>query len=178
MTVLFENRKIVACPAVILFALLVVCLSACTDDRFGSGEAPDFTLPLFADKTRMISLSDLRGKVVYLTIWASWCEPCHEELPYLNELRHALAGRGFEVLAINVDEEAADAQRFLRQLPVDYPVLSDVNSDVLTAYRVQGLPTHFLIDRGGIIRTSRRGFSADEAVQIRTKVVQLLDQSD
>lgn len=177
MTVLFANREIVAYPAGFLLAL-VFCLTACTDDRFGSGEAPDFTLPLLADKSRVVSLSDLRGKVVYLTIWASWCEPCREELPFLNDLRRELAGRGFEVLAVNVDEEVADAERFLQQIPVDYPVLSDVNSEVLAAYRVQGLPTHFLIDRRGIIRTSRRGFSADEAVQIRTRVVQLLDQKD
>ncbi len=167
-----------ASPTSYFLALLVICVGACTDDRFGSGEAPDLTLPLLAENSRMVSLSDLRGKVVYLTIWASWCEPCREELPYLNELRREMAARGFEVLAVNVDPEAADAKRFLRQVPVDYPVLSDVKSEVLNAFNVQGLPTHFLIDRGGVIRTSGKGFSAAEAVQIRTRVKQLLDQSD
>lgn len=172
MTALFANRKITG----YLFALLVFCLTACTDDRFGSGEAPDFTLPLLANNSSTLSLSDLRGKVVYLTVWASWCKPCREELPFLNDLRRELTGRGFEVLAVNVDEDAAAAERFLQQLPVDYPVLSDASGEMRAAYRVQGLPTHYLIDRRGVVRTSRRGFSADEAAQIRTKVVKLLDQ--
>lgn len=165
-------------PAGYFIALLVFCLTACGDDRFGTGEAPDFTLPLLAEKSEKMSLSDLRGKVVYLTIWASWCEPCREELPFLNKLRRELAGRGFEVLAVNVDAEVADAARFLKEVPVDYPVLSDVDSEVLNAFDVQGLPTHFLIDRGGVIRTSRRGFSADEEAQIRSKVVELLDRPE
>ena len=105
-----------------------------------------------------LSLVALRGKVVYVDFWGSWCLPCRESLPFLNRIRNSLLRDDFEVLAINLDELSEDATRFLGNYPVDYPVLADPNHTTLPTYGVDVLPSSFLIDRQGHICTSHVGF--------------------
>ncbi|MCX2983264.1 TlpA family protein disulfide reductase [Halieaceae bacterium IMCC14734] len=139
-------------------------------------KAPAVELPNLPADGATTSLSSLRGKVVYLDFWASWCGPCRLSLPMMNTVRNELKDRGFEVLAINVDAFEEDALEFLKELPVDYPVLSDVDSTSPSTYGVLGMPTAFLIDRDGVIVAIHEGFRRGDAEKIRDQVEAMLDQ--
>ena len=120
--------------------------------------APPVSLPLLsAPAGQELSLASLRGKVVYLDFWASWCGPCRLSFPQLEQIRQELGPRGFEILAVNVDEQERDALRFLEELPVTYPVVRDGTGDTPGSYGILGTPTGYLIDREGIVRLVHQG---------------------
>jgi len=135
--------------------------------------APNFKLPGI-NTGNLMSLKSQRGKVVYLDFWASWCGPCRQSLPMLNELRKELRSKGFEVIAVNLDEDKKDAQTFLKQFPVSYPVLLDPKGKVPQKYNLPGMPTSYLIDRKGKIRKVHIGFKKQDMSKIRKQVMSLL----
>jgi cytochrome c biogenesis protein CcmG, thiol:disulfide interchange protein DsbE len=112
--------------------------------------APAFTLNTLDDKT--ISLDDLRGKVVIVNFWATWCPPCRAEMPMLQAYSAENKNRGVIVLAIDVGEEKEVTQKFAADLGLTLPILLDHDTTVMTQFRVQALPTSFFIDREGVIR--------------------------
>jgi thiol-disulfide isomerase/thioredoxin len=124
----------------------------------------------------VVSLSSLRGKVVYLDFWASWCGPCRISFPQLEQLRAELGSRGFEVYAINVDEVAADALKFLAEVPVSYPVVRDGEGATPRSYGVRGMPTGYLIDREGVVRRIHQGFRRSDGAALRTEIIELLGE--
>jgi len=123
-----------------------------------------------------MSLESLRGKVVYLDFWASWCGPCRVSFPQLEQLRHELGPDGFEVLAINVDEEEADARQFLADVPVSYPVVRDGEGITPQTYGILGMPTGYLIDRQGVVREIHQGFRKSDGDKLRTAIIALLGE--
>ena len=142
----------------------------------GVGEkAPSFSLPTLGSGQSM-GLSKYKGRVVYVDFWASWCGPCRESLPMLNELRNELKRKGFEVLAINLDENTDDAKAFLKQFPVSYPVLLDPEGRIPEKYELPGMPTSFMIDKKGNVAKIHVGFKAADMPQIRKDVIKLLKQ--
>ena len=123
-----------------------------TESEVASDRAPGFTL---ADLDgSMVSLDDSSGKVRLIDFWATWCAPCREEIPMLNELHAAYAAEGLEILAISdVDEDADIVQPFVDEHGVEYRNLIG-NADVSSEYKVYGLPTAFLVDgEGKIVKT-------------------------
>lgn len=137
--------------------------------------APAVALPqLAAGNATIMSLESLRGKVVYLDFWASWCGPCRVSFPQLEQLRRELGPQGFEVLAINVDEDEADAYRFLAEMPVSYPVVRDADGHTPGLYQILGMPTGFLIDRDGIVRLVHQGYRKSDGAKLRDAIVELL----
>src|SRR5262249_31410678 len=119
---------------------------------WNGGAAPSLALQTLDGKP--VRLEDYRGKGVLLNFWATWCEPCREEMPSMNKLRAALAGRPFEVLAVNLGGNEPRIRRFLAQVPLDLPVLLDRDRTVAKAWRVRVLPASFLIGPDGRIRYS------------------------
>jgi peroxiredoxin len=113
--------------------------------------APEFQLTTLDG--RNVSLSGLRGKVVMVHFWATWCPPCVEELPTLDLLARSIAGSGFEVLAISVDEGGPDAVReFMTKNKLSLPVLLDQDKAVAGRYGTFKFPETYIVDRQGIIR--------------------------
>lgn len=102
-------------------------------------------------------LADYRGKVVLINFWATWCEPCRDEMPSIQQLKSKLAGKPFVVLAVNVAESEVRIADFLRQLPLDLTVLHDRNSEAMKAWRVKVLPASFVVAPDGRIRYSYIG---------------------
>ena len=154
-----ENYK-----AIVLIVLLVagigtiILLQAKSDTfnlsgkaRLGKGvHAPDFTLPGLDNK--MVSLSDYRGKVVLLNIWATWCPPCVEEMPSMEKLYQALKGEGFEILAVSVDVSGAKiVTPFIKKHKLSFPVLTDTKGSIKSLYQTTGLPESFIIGKDGTV---------------------------
>jgi thiol-disulfide isomerase/thioredoxin len=139
--------------------------------------APPISLPLLAtDNAEVLTLHSLRGKVVYLDFWASWCGPCRVSFPQLEELRQELGPRGFEVLAVNVDEFEPDALRFLEEVSVSYPVVRDGAGDTPATYGILGMPTGYLIDRSGTVRLVHQGYRKSDGAALREDIIELLGE--
>jgi peroxiredoxin len=139
----------------LLTAALLCCATLVTAQQLKpwSGDA---TPPLaLADlEGRAYRLEDYRGKVALVNFWATWCEPCREEMPSMNRLRASLAGRPFEVLAVNLAESESRIRRFIEQVPLDFPVLMDRDSAAAKSWRARVLPISFVVGPDGRIRYS------------------------
>jgi thiol-disulfide isomerase/thioredoxin len=151
-------------PAAALLAALVACAwpAAATD---GSPTAPAFSLASRAGTP--LALADLKGQVVMINFWASWCGPCRQEFPALDQIYAKYKPMGFTLVAINVESEKADAEKFLGATPVSFPILFDPDNKVSGSYGVSAMPTTFLVDRQGRVRWQHRAFKpGDEAKYI------------
>jgi len=135
--------------------------------------APNFKLPRLETKGN-IQLKSYRGKVVYVDFWASWCGPCRLSLPVLNTLRKKYRKQGFEVIAINLDEEKPEAMAFLKEFPVAYPTARDITGTTPDQYGLQGMPTAYLIDRKGKVSLIHEGFKKTDSRELSAHIASLL----
>ena len=122
-----------------------------------NGMAPDFTLKSAAGGN--LKLSEYRGEVVLINFWASWCGPCRQEMPLLDELHARYKPLGFTVLAVNVEEDTGKALRLIEDLQPGFPVLFDTSSTVSREYDVAAMPSTVLVDRNGRLRYLHRGYT-------------------
>jgi peroxiredoxin len=131
-----------------LFALL---LNADTPAPVGRGTpAPAFELPLVGGGPSL-SVEQLRGKVVLLNFWATWCKPCEDEMPAMERLYRALAGSDFELVAVSVDEDEAVVDAFAKRLGLSFPILLDPTKEVAIAYQTFRFPESLLVGRDGVV---------------------------
>ncbi|WP_416240394.1 TlpA family protein disulfide reductase [Marinobacter sp. F3R08] len=134
----------------------LACMSPLVAAEAINVPAPDFTLESRSGEN--LRLEEHRGEVVMLNFWASWCGPCRQEMPLMDELYSQYKDLGFTILAVNVDENRAEAHRFLEKVPVNYPILYDPESSVSELYEVQAMPTTVMIDRDGNARYLHYGY--------------------
>ncbi len=121
----------------------------------GKPAAP--AIDLMTADGRPLSLQALRGKVVLVNFWATWCEPCIREMPSLQQLRDQLHADGFEVLAVNYQEGPARINSFIEKLQLSLPVVRDTDGSVARAWGARIFPANYLVDRAGNIRHSMSG---------------------
>ena len=162
-------------PLVALLAAFVALAwpAGATD---GSLPAPEFTLANRAGG--QLSLSGLRGQVVMINFWASWCGPCRQEFPALDEMYRKYQPMGFALVGINVESEQADAERFLGARPVSFPILFDPDNTVSDRYGVSAMPTTVLVDRQGRLRWQHQAYKpGDEARYIEQVRAMLREKS-
>ena len=137
----------------LLCSALITSLSLAGDMK----PAPDFNLDQYkADKK--LSLSDLRGQVVMINFWASWCGPCRQEMPLLDKLYARYKPMGFTLLGVNVEPDPTLATGFLDKTPVTFPILLDKDSSVSKLYQVAGMPSTVIVDRKGNLRWVHKGY--------------------
>jgi cytochrome c biogenesis protein CcmG, thiol:disulfide interchange protein DsbE len=162
----------------LVFAAALLVLPATAPDRAATRLAPGDAVPSVEwssqDGTRL-SLSSLKGNVVLVDFWASWCGPCAASFPALEELFQAYRGRGFEVLAVNLDEKRAEATRFLSDKPHAMTVVFDAKGTSAKAFGVEAMPTSYLVGRDGRVRFVHTGFTPATAASYRREIEQLLD---
>ena len=129
--------------------------------------APNFTFPGLDGK--MVSLTDYRGKVVFLNIWATWCGPCKQEMPSMERLYKALKGEDFEILAVSIDTLGAKAVApFMKEYGLSFPALLDTGGTIQRLYGTTGIPETFIINKEGIIEQKiigSRDWAAPEAIR-------------
>lgn len=125
--------------------------------------APPFDLP-------GARLADLRGKVVYVDFWASWCGPCRKSFPWMNELQRRHAGAGLQVVAVNVDEKREDAAAFLAKVPAGFSIAYDPAGATPKAYGVKGMPSSALVGRDGELLWMHTGFSEADRDKLEERI--------
>ncbi len=121
-------------------------------------------------------LDDLRGKVVLVDFWASWCSPCLQSFPWMNELQQKHAGDGLVVVAVNLDPERALADAFLQKMPARFRVEYDPAGELARQFGVQAMPTSFLVDRNGKVRIRHAGFREKQRDGREQEIEQLLKE--
>ena len=138
-----------------------------------SGPAPNFTLQ--SNAGGQVSLASLKGKVVMVNFWATWCVPCRQEMPHLQALYERYSSLGFELLAVNVEKNNAEgARKWLEETPVTFPVLFDPENQVTKLYKVQTMPSTVLIGRDGTMRFIHHGYKPGYENDYQTQVRALL----
>ena len=166
-----------ACAALLLVAHAAFALEA--------GErAPDLTLPAMVEgradnqpqDPAPVTLASFKGRVTYVDFWASWCVPCRESMPFLDGLYKRHRDAGFAVLGVNKDMSAADAQRFLKRVNVSFPLAADAKDAAARAFDVKAMPSGYLIDRKGVVRSVHRGFTAETGAALERDIESLLKE--
>ena len=132
--------------------------------------APDFTLQDMNGKD--VALKDLRGKVVVLDLWATWCPPCRASLPHLDKLHEALKDKGVKVYAMNVQEDKADVEQFIKNTGLKTPVILDSNGAVSQKYKVTGIPQTVIIGKDGKVAKVFIGFGGEESAKVMRAAVE------
>jgi len=173
----FRARPELIRPRLRVFAALlasVVAIANAAAVEVGE-RAPNFRLPQLGKEAKL-GLADVRGKVVFVDFWASWCSPCREAMPQYEKLQASLPHTDFALLAVNVDETRSDAEEFLAAHPVGYAVLLDPAGDVPKSYGLIGMPTSYLIDRRGVVRWRGQGFKSADLDTLRREIDRLVKE--
>ncbi|MEY2685826.1 MAG: hypothetical protein RL375_24 [Pseudomonadota bacterium] len=137
----------------------------------GGQTAPAFDLP---GRPAAVKLADLRGKLVYLDFWASWCGPCRHSFPWMNEMQTRYGTRGLQVLAVNLDARREDADRFLADVPARFPIAFDARGDTAKLYAIKGMPSSVLIGPDGRVLAQHSGFRDAHRAELEASILAAL----
>ncbi|MBX2839763.1 MAG: TlpA family protein disulfide reductase [Gammaproteobacteria bacterium] len=136
-----------------------------------SSAAPAFSLPgVSGEKT----LADYRGQYLYVDFWASWCAPCRQSFPWMNEIQDKYADDGLKVIAINLDEHRHDADRFLEDVRADIDIAFDSEGVTAEAFNVRGMPSSYLINPDGEIIFSHIGFRKRDTALLEYEITKVI----
>jgi peroxiredoxin len=148
---------------ILIPTLLLTLLGGTATATGPAPPAPDFALP--ARDGGEVRLSELKGQVVMINFWATWCGPCRQEMPLLQQIHAKYEPLGFTMLGVNVEPDSVAAQNWLKGMPVSFPIVFDRKSEVSSSFGVEAMPSSVLIDREGRVRHVHRGYKpGDEAV--------------
>lgn len=137
-------------------ALCVLAASSLASSGLTGQPAPDFALK--SSTGQNLRLSEYRGDVVMINFWATWCGPCRQEMPLLDELYTRYERVGFNLLGVNIDDDSNRAMTMIRELGVNFPVLFDARKEVSKLYNVDAMPVTILVDREGNVRYVHQGY--------------------
>ncbi len=157
-------------PKSLMVTVLLLTTTAFAGIKKGD-RAADFSGTTLSGQT--IKLSSLRGKVVLVDFWASWCEPCKKELPLLAKMAPRLKARGIEIVAVNIDDNKQNAEAFVRQHGLSLTVVSDTDKSIVGKYEPPKMPTSFTVDRAGIVRSVNDGFEPGDESKIEQQLTEL-----
>jgi thiol-disulfide isomerase/thioredoxin len=157
--------------------LVCFVLLSCSGSRPVPAGAPleNVAAPGLDGKT--VRISDLRGRVVLLDFWATWCEPCRESLPFYADLQREFGPQGFTVAAVSIDADDDPVREYFGKAPPPFLVLRDPDGTIAERMGVNTMPTSFLLDRAGVPREQLQGFKAADRESIRKRVISLLESS-
>ncbi len=166
MFTIFRSRVVLA-----IFAIMCGWLFSLPSFAADPVPAPSLILPGDHGK---VDLATLKGRVVYLDFWASWCGPCRKSFPWMSDLQARYASQGLSVVAVNLDEDHAQVAKFLAAYPPGFTVAYDPKGTSAERYDVQGMPSSYLIDRSGRILAHHIGFREQDAAAREAEVRKLL----
>ncbi len=158
-------------------AILALILSAVAATSLASSGLEGQTAPDFALKSSTgenMRLSEYRGDVVMVNFWATWCGPCRQEMPLLDELYQRYSRVGFNLLGVNIDDDSRRAMQMIEELGVNFPVLFDARKQVSELYDVDAMPVTVIIDREGTVRYVHQGYKPGYEDKYLTQIRSLL----
>ncbi|GMR20827.1 MAG: TlpA disulfide reductase family protein [Gammaproteobacteria bacterium] len=162
--------KILTSVLFVILSLTVVTVSATGMSR--GTIAPNFTLKSASGEN--LRLSEYRGQVVMLNFWATWCGPCRQEMPILNDMYKRYKNKGFVLLGVNIDDDQIKAKAMLDNLKITFPVVFDHKKSVSKTYKVDAMPNSIMIDRDGKVQYIHRGYLPGYEKKYRKQVRELL----
>lgn len=147
--------------------LAVLCLAAGTTAADIGKPAPDFEL---VGTNGPVKISNYRGKLVYLDFWASWCGPCRQSFPWMNEMQAKYGAQGLQIIGVDVDAKEQDARDFLAETPAAFTIAFDPKGTTPRNYGIKGMPTSVLIDADGKVLFEHTGFNAADKAQLEQRI--------
>jgi peroxiredoxin len=162
-------RRLAAAAVLAFFAVAAAPADLKT---WTGGPTPALALQDLQGRTHR--LADYRGKVVVVNFWATWCEPCRDEMPSLERLRASFAGQPFEVLAVNLGEPVGRIERFLERMPLGFPMLLDRDTAAAKAWKARVVPATYVVGRDGRIRYVHYGELDWASEPVRGRIGELL----
>lgn len=156
----------------LLLAAAMICAQATELKRWDGGATPPLAVEDLEGHAH--TLADYRGKVVLVNFWATWCEPCRQEMPSIDRLRTSLKGKPFEVLAVNLAEPLSRIEKFLSMMPLGFAVVRDREGLASKAWKAKLLPASYLIGRDGRIHYVAYGELDWSSDAVRARVNELL----
>ena len=138
------------------FTFALFALTSLASSGLEGQAAPDFSLKSSTGEN--LRLSEYRGEVVMINFWATWCGPCRQEMPLLDELYDRYQRVGFNLLGVNIDDDSSRAMKMVADLGVSFPVLFDARKEVSKLYQVNAMPVTVLVDRDGNVRHVHHGY--------------------
>ncbi len=172
---MFKHNRLKYFIIILVFFSLI--LTQCSKKKETlSSPAPDFRLNTIDEQE--ITISALKGKVVLLDFWATWCGPCRESIPHLVEVYKNYHEKGFELIGMSIDKktEVETVRKFVKSMGISYPIIM-TSDDVIRSYGVSSIPTSILIDKNGKIREKIVGFNTSIARRITKQIEELLSES-
>ena len=152
--------------------LAIFAASSLASSTLEGQSAPDFVLKSSAGNN--LRLSEYRGDVVMINFWATWCGPCRQEMPLLDDLYRRYERVGFTLLGVNIDDDSRRAMKMIEELGVNFPVLFDDGKDVSKLYAVEAMPVTVLVDREGTVRHVHHGYKPGYEEKYLTEIRALL----
>lgn len=168
------RRRIVVALGLAVAAIAIAPVASSTTSELVGQPAPDFALRSLGNEN--LRLSEHHGEVVVINFWATWCGPCRQEMPLLDELYGKYRLAGLVLLSINLDDHVDRATQMAQTLKLSYPVLLDERKDVSRAYQVGTLPLTVLIDREGVVRYVSEGYKPGYEKRYADKLRELLNE--
>jgi thiol-disulfide isomerase/thioredoxin len=156
----------------IVVAAAAISMATCAEAAVMGSPPPDCTLRLSGGAN--VSISQLRGKVVYLDFWASWCLPCALSFPFMNALARDYRSRGLVVIGVDMDERAEDRRKFVASHPASFAIAEPPNEGCARDFRVPDMPSTFIVDRQGALRVVHTGFRTGDEAELRHTIDALL----
>lgn len=149
-----------------------LCIFSLSAMALSDGEAaPEFELP---GDAAPIKLSAYKGKVVYVDFWASWCGPCKQSFPWLNEMQSKYGAKGFQVIGVNLDAKTAEAKVFLNDVPAKFIVAFDDKGVTPKQFGIKGMPSSVLVDASGKVILQHTGFKDMDKAKLEQAIQQAL----
>jgi cytochrome c biogenesis protein CcmG, thiol:disulfide interchange protein DsbE len=130
-----------------------------------------------APESGAFDIARYHGRVVVVDFWASWCKPCRQSIPWLNEMRSRYGQKGLVIVGINVDAKRADAQRFLETTPIDFDIFFDTQGELAQRYSLKGMPSSLVFDRDGKLVATHIGFQEKNKDSREASLRQLIDKA-
>jgi cytochrome c biogenesis protein CcmG/thiol:disulfide interchange protein DsbE len=158
-------------PALIAAALAASAVFTLPAHAAEVGQAaPELAALPTAKPGGSVSAKDLPGKVTYLDFWASWCGPCKQSFPWMNQMQAKYGSKGFQVIAVNLDKKRDDADRFLAEVPAQFSVALDPQGASAKQFQIKGMPSSVLIGADGRVIATHSGFRDDERAELEARI--------